>query len=86
IRKVLQERHQGGLPRNTIPNPREDIKVITIRSETIMDQALPESTTRVPPPVVQPSPVSRSSELPSSPSTSFMIPERNPNQLLILRG
>nr|GFA26397.1 hypothetical protein [Tanacetum cinerariifolium] len=44
---------------------------------------LPESTTCVPPPVVQPSPVSRSSELPSSPSTSSMIPEQNPHQLPI---
>nr|GEX03468.1 hypothetical protein [Tanacetum cinerariifolium] len=32
IRKALQERHQGVVPSNTVPNPREDIKVITIRS------------------------------------------------------
>nr|GEX39224.1 hypothetical protein [Tanacetum cinerariifolium] len=42
---------------------------------------LPKSTARVPPPVVQPSPISRSFELPPSPaSTSFVILERNPHQ------
>ncbi|GJT56851.1 reverse transcriptase domain-containing protein [Tanacetum coccineum] len=88
---------QGMLPRNTIPNPQEDIKVITTRSgitlvgpsvpppssssskevkrdpETITDQvhiSSIESTVRVSPPVVHPSPA----------STSFVIPERNPHQ------
>nr|GEU73334.1 reverse transcriptase domain-containing protein [Tanacetum cinerariifolium] len=32
MRKVLQERPQGRHPSNTIPNPREDIKVITSQS------------------------------------------------------
>ncbi|GJZ58447.1 reverse transcriptase domain-containing protein [Tanacetum coccineum] len=77
MRKVLHERPQGGLPSNTILNPQEDIKVITTRN------VLTESTTRVPPPVVQPSPASRSSELPFSPFTSSVIPERNPHQPLI---
>ncbi|GJT01748.1 reverse transcriptase domain-containing protein [Tanacetum coccineum] len=30
--KALQERPQGVLPSNTVPNPREDVKVITTRS------------------------------------------------------
>nr|GEZ99535.1 hypothetical protein [Tanacetum cinerariifolium] len=76
--KALQERRQGVLPSDTVPNPMGEIKAITIRSgivlagpsvpppplscsfkkvgrdlEKIMDQVLPESTTRVPPPVVQ---------------------------------
>ncbi|GJR53251.1 hypothetical protein Tco_1403772 [Tanacetum coccineum] len=48
--------------------------------EMITDQVLPESTTRVPPLVVQPSLDSRSSELPPSPSRSSVIPEQNPHQ------
>nr|GEY98629.1 reverse transcriptase domain-containing protein [Tanacetum cinerariifolium] len=32
IKKAINERPQGALTRNTIPNPREDIKVITTRS------------------------------------------------------
>ncbi|GJQ98579.1 reverse transcriptase domain-containing protein [Tanacetum coccineum] len=45
---------------------------------------LPESTTRVPPLVVQPSPSSRSSEIPLSPSSSpSELPKRNPHQPLI---
>ncbi|GJS93075.1 hypothetical protein Tco_0800043 [Tanacetum coccineum] len=32
LAKALQERPQGALPSNTIPNPQEDIKVITTRS------------------------------------------------------
>ncbi|GJS93066.1 reverse transcriptase domain-containing protein [Tanacetum coccineum] len=110
VQKALQERPQGALPSNTIPNPREEIKAITTRSgnvlagpsilppppfssskeverdpETITNQVLPESTTRVPPPVVQPSPSSRSSEIPPSPtSTSSELPKRNPHQPQIL--
>ncbi|GJZ68865.1 reverse transcriptase domain-containing protein [Tanacetum coccineum] len=49
----------------------------------ITDQILTESTTRVPPPVVQPSPVSRSSKLPSHVSLSFEPLKQNPNQPLI---
>nr|GEX51826.1 reverse transcriptase domain-containing protein [Tanacetum cinerariifolium] len=49
--------------------------------KTITDQLLPRSTTRVPPPVVQLSSSSRSSEIPLSPtSRSVVLPERNPNQ------
>ncbi|GJZ94491.1 hypothetical protein Tco_0666694 [Tanacetum coccineum] len=94
------------MPRNTIPNPREEIKAISTQSgnvlaepsvpihplfssskeverdpETITDQVLHESTTRVPPLVVQPSPSSRPFEIPlsSTPSCSE-LPKRNPYQ------
>ncbi|GJY62564.1 hypothetical protein Tco_0463221 [Tanacetum coccineum] len=94
----------GVLLSNTVPNPQEHLKVITIRSgvtlagplvpppplssskevdqdlETITDQVLIESTTRVPPLVVQPSPASTSSELPLAPVSSLVIPKRNPHQ------
>ncbi|GKD69123.1 reverse transcriptase domain-containing protein [Tanacetum coccineum] len=98
IGKAFNERPQGALSSNTIPNPREDIKVITTRSgitlagpsvpppnppssskeverdpEPTMDQvhiSSSESTARVPSPVIQPAPASKSNE----------IPERNPHQ------
>ncbi|GJV12155.1 reverse transcriptase domain-containing protein [Tanacetum coccineum] len=109
LAKALQERPQGALPSDTVPNPRGEIKAITTRSgivfarpslppsplsssfeeverdtETITDQVLPESSTRVPPPVVQPSPSSRPSKIPLSHSSSpFELPKRNPHQHLI---
>nr|GEW70559.1 hypothetical protein [Tanacetum cinerariifolium] len=107
IKKAFNERPQGVLPSNTIPNPREDIKVITTRSGmTLAGPSVPpppppphssssssssssseverdqkptidqvhisssESTARVPSPIVQPSPASKSNE----------IPERNPHR------
>ncbi|GJU74815.1 hypothetical protein Tco_1266220 [Tanacetum coccineum] len=36
MQKSLQERPQGALPSNTIPNPREEIKAITIRSGIVL--------------------------------------------------
>ncbi|GJY85496.1 hypothetical protein Tco_0499522 [Tanacetum coccineum] len=36
IKKSLQERPQGALPSNTIPNPREEIKAITTRSGNVL--------------------------------------------------
>ncbi|GKC71604.1 reverse transcriptase domain-containing protein [Tanacetum coccineum] len=106
MQKTLQERPQGVLPSNTVPNPREELKAITTRSgvvlvepsvllpplyssskeverdpETITDQVLPESTTRVPPLVVQPSSSSRTTEIPLSPSSPpSKLPKRNPHQ------
>ncbi|GJR82561.1 reverse transcriptase domain-containing protein [Tanacetum coccineum] len=77
MRKALQERPQGVLPSNTVPNPQEDIKVITIRSGmTLGGPSVPSP----PSSSKESSPVSRSSELPSSPSTSSVIPTRNPHQ------
>ncbi|GJW66762.1 reverse transcriptase domain-containing protein [Tanacetum coccineum] len=82
VEKAFNERPQGGLPSNTVPNPGEDVKVIITRSgitlagpsvsppnplssskeverdpEPTMDQvhiSSPDSTARVPSPVVQP--------------------------------
>ncbi|GJR55363.1 putative reverse transcriptase domain-containing protein [Tanacetum coccineum] len=99
IEKAFNERPRGALPRNTIPNPREDVKVITTQSgitlvgpsvlppnppsssskeveqdsEPTMDQvhiSSSESTARVPSPVIQPAPASKSNK----------IPEQNPDQ------
>ncbi|GJR24669.1 hypothetical protein Tco_0973196 [Tanacetum coccineum] len=92
---IMQE---GVLPSNTIPNPQENIKVVTTHSgitlvgplvpppplsssfkeverdpETTTDQvhiSSPESTARVPSPIVQPAPASKPNK----------IPERNPRQ------
>ncbi|GJS15182.1 reverse transcriptase domain-containing protein [Tanacetum coccineum] len=36
VQKALQERPQGALPSNTIPNPREEIKAITTRSGNVL--------------------------------------------------
>ncbi|GJR45762.1 reverse transcriptase domain-containing protein [Tanacetum coccineum] len=36
MRKALQERPQGALPSNTIPNPREELKAITTRSGIVL--------------------------------------------------
>nr|GEV63893.1 hypothetical protein [Tanacetum cinerariifolium] len=79
IQKSLQERPQDALPSNTIPNLERKSKQLP---HVVV---LPESTTCVPPLVVQPSPSSRSSyEIPPSPvSTSSEIPKRNPHQPLI---
>ncbi|GKD42674.1 reverse transcriptase domain-containing protein [Tanacetum coccineum] len=112
IKKSLQERPQGVLSSNTIPNPRKEIKAITTRSgnvlvgpsvlspsssssskeveqdlEMITDQVLTESTTRVPPLVVQPSPASRPSELPLDPTSNSlsleMLPELVPTRMTL---
>ncbi|GJV12574.1 reverse transcriptase domain-containing protein, partial [Tanacetum coccineum] len=101
LQRALQERPQGVLLSNTVPNPREDLKAITTRSdvtlagplvpppplsssseverepETTTDQVLTESTTSIPPLVVQPSPASTSFELPPAPISSPVIPEPN---------
>ncbi|GKD34453.1 reverse transcriptase domain-containing protein [Tanacetum coccineum] len=74
LNKALQERPQAG---PSIPSPpSSSLKEVEQDPESTTDQVLTESTTRVPPPVVQPSPASTSSELPASP----VIPERNSHQ------
>ncbi|GKC36415.1 hypothetical protein Tco_1048799 [Tanacetum coccineum] len=77
LKKVLMERPRVMLPSNTIPNLREDLKVITIRSGvTLAGPSVP------PPPLSsskEPSPASTSSELPPAPASSFVIPEHNPH-------
>ncbi|GJX41200.1 hypothetical protein Tco_0256190 [Tanacetum coccineum] len=104
LKKILLQRPQGVLPSNIVPNPREDLKVITTRSgatlagpsvpppplssseeverepETTTDPVLTDSTIRVPPSVVQPSPASTSSELPPAPVSSPVIRKQNPHQ------
>ncbi|GJU76978.1 reverse transcriptase domain-containing protein [Tanacetum coccineum] len=82
MEKSLQERPQGVLSSNTAPNPREDLKAITTQSGVTLagPSVLNESTTRVPPPAVQPSPASTSSELPPAPVSSPVVPEQNPHQ------
>ncbi|GKA71682.1 reverse transcriptase domain-containing protein [Tanacetum coccineum] len=71
MEKAFNERPQGVLPSNTIPNPREDIKVITTRSGMTLGGP------SVPPPP------SFSSKEPALISKSNEIPERNPHQPLI---
>ncbi|GJS61259.1 reverse transcriptase domain-containing protein [Tanacetum coccineum] len=71
---------------HSLPSPPSSSKEVERDPETITDQILTESTIRVPPPVVQPSPSSRSSEIPLPPShasTSYELPKRNPHQPLI---
>ncbi|GJV53526.1 hypothetical protein Tco_1449267 [Tanacetum coccineum] len=65
------------------PPPLSSSKEVERDPESTTDQVLIESTTRVPPPVVQPSPVSNSFELPPSPASSSVTPKRNPHQPLI---
>ncbi|GJS37731.1 hypothetical protein Tco_0536113 [Tanacetum coccineum] len=57
------------------PPPLSSSKEVDREPETITDQVLTESTTSVPPLVVQPSPTSTSSELPHAPVSSPVIPE-----------
>nr|GEX49044.1 DNA-directed DNA polymerase [Tanacetum cinerariifolium] len=92
IEKTPNERPQGALPSNIIPNRREDIEVVTTRSgitlygpsvpspnppssskeverdpKTTMDQVRISSSgsiARVPSSVIQPAPVSKSTEIP----------------------
>ncbi|GJU05013.1 hypothetical protein Tco_1121443 [Tanacetum coccineum] len=84
MRKALQERPQGALPSNTIPNPHEEIKAITTRSGNVLAgpsvllPSLSSSSSK------ELSPSSRSSEIPpSSASTSSELPKWNPHQHLI---
>ncbi|GKD82073.1 reverse transcriptase domain-containing protein, partial [Tanacetum coccineum] len=68
------------LPSNTVPNPREDLKVITTRSG--MNLAGP-SVPSPPSSSKETSPASRPCELSPAPASSFVIPERNSHQPLI---
>ncbi|GJY92151.1 reverse transcriptase domain-containing protein [Tanacetum coccineum] len=68
-------------PSVPLPPPPLSSKEVKRDPKTITDQVLPESTTRVPLLVVQPSSSSRSSEIPHSPvSTSSKLPKQNPHQ------
>ncbi|GKC73191.1 reverse transcriptase domain-containing protein, partial [Tanacetum coccineum] len=67
---ALQERPQGVLPSNTVPNPREDLKAITTRSGvTLVGPSIP------------PPPLSSFKEVEQEPETIMdQIPEPNPHQ------
>ncbi|GKB59182.1 hypothetical protein Tco_0915368, partial [Tanacetum coccineum] len=73
MEKSLQKRPQVGplVP----PPPISSFEEVERYPETITDPVLTNSTIRVPPLVVQPSPVFGSFELPPAPSTSSVIPE-----------
>nr|GFB86858.1 hypothetical protein [Tanacetum cinerariifolium] len=72
----FNNQNQGAGPSVPLPPLSSSSKEVKRDPKTIMNQVLPESTTRVPPLVFQPSLISRSSELPSSlASASFVIPE-----------
>ncbi|GKD59869.1 hypothetical protein Tco_1297378 [Tanacetum coccineum] len=62
------------------PPPHSTSKEVERDPESTTNQVLTESTTRVPPLLVQPSPASTSSELPPAHVSSPVIPERNPHQ------
>ncbi|GJW48996.1 reverse transcriptase domain-containing protein [Tanacetum coccineum] len=68
MEKAFNEKPQGALPSNTIPNPREDIKVITKRS----------GITLVGPSVLPPSPSSSSKVVERDPEPT--MDQRNPHQ------
>ncbi|GJY49553.1 reverse transcriptase domain-containing protein [Tanacetum coccineum] len=87
--KAITTRSGNVLAGPSVPLPplSSSSKEVERDPKTITDQAhisSPECTTRVPPLVIQLSPIFRSSELPPSPSTSSVIPERNLHQPLIL--
>ncbi|GJW01814.1 reverse transcriptase domain-containing protein [Tanacetum coccineum] len=62
------------------PLPLSSSKEVELKPETITEQVPTESTIRVPPPVVQPSPASTSFEFPPAPVSSPVILEPNPHQ------
>ncbi|GKC15735.1 reverse transcriptase domain-containing protein [Tanacetum coccineum] len=79
MRKALQEIPRAG-PIVPLPPPPSSSKEVERDPKTITDQVLPESTTHVPHPIVQPSPISRSFDLPSPVSSPSEPPKRNPHQ------
>ncbi|GKC76175.1 hypothetical protein Tco_1126949 [Tanacetum coccineum] len=71
MQKTLQERPQGVLPSNTIPNPREKIKVISTRSGIVLAE----------PSVLLPPLSSSSKEVERDPEMiTDQLPKRNPHQ------
>ncbi|GJR66010.1 reverse transcriptase domain-containing protein [Tanacetum coccineum] len=77
------ESPQGVLPSNTVPNPQEDLKVITTQSGvTLVGPFVP------PPPLssskeVEPEPETITDQLPPAPVPSPVVLEQNPHQPLI---
>ncbi|GKC02495.1 hypothetical protein Tco_0994105 [Tanacetum coccineum] len=80
LTKALQERPQGVLPSNTVPNPREDLKAITTRSGiTLAGPSVPSLPFSSPREVEQDL-ESTTDHLPHAPVSSPVIPEKNPYQ------
>ncbi|GJV53680.1 reverse transcriptase domain-containing protein [Tanacetum coccineum] len=75
--------NSGAEPLVLLPPLSSSSKEVERDPEMITDKVLPKSTTRVPPPVVHLSLISRSSEHPPSPPTSLELPKQNPHQPLI---
>ncbi|GJW04613.1 reverse transcriptase domain-containing protein [Tanacetum coccineum] len=85
MKKALQEKPQGALPSNTIPNPQEEIKAITTQSGII----LAEPSVPLPPfssssKEVERDPETITYQLPSPVSSPSEPPKRNPHQPPIL--
>ncbi|GKA36496.1 reverse transcriptase domain-containing protein [Tanacetum coccineum] len=76
--KAITTRSGVTLVGPSVPPPLSSSKEVDREPETITDPVLTESTTSVPPLVVQPSPAS--TELPHAPVSSPVIPEPNPHQ------
>ncbi|GJT03919.1 reverse transcriptase domain-containing protein [Tanacetum coccineum] len=68
---------EPSIPTHVPPTPRVEVEK---EPETLMDEVLTESTIRVPPPIVQPSPASTSFELLPAPVPSLVVTEQNPHQ------
>nr|GEU97205.1 reverse transcriptase domain-containing protein [Tanacetum cinerariifolium] len=64
----------------SVKPPVATLRTYTLLREPITNVVLTESTTRVPPLVVYPSPASTSFKLPPAPVSSPVIPKRNPHQ------
>ncbi|GKB60040.1 reverse transcriptase domain-containing protein [Tanacetum coccineum] len=74
--KVITTQSGVTLAGPSVPPPLSSSKEVERDPETITDQVLTKSTTRVPPLTVQASPASTYSKLPPA----YVIPERNPHQ------
>ncbi|GJZ15620.1 reverse transcriptase domain-containing protein [Tanacetum coccineum] len=78
--KAITTRNGVTLAGSLVPPSPSSSKEVDREPETKTDHVFTESTTNVPPPVVQPSSNSTSSELPPAPISSPKIPEPNPHQ------
>ncbi|GJS81498.1 reverse transcriptase domain-containing protein [Tanacetum coccineum] len=82
--KVITTRSGVTLAGPSVPlPPLSSSKEVEREPKTKTDQVLTESTTRVPPLVIQPSLASTYSKIPPAPVSSLVIPEPNPHQPLI---
>ncbi|GJU72538.1 reverse transcriptase domain-containing protein [Tanacetum coccineum] len=78
---IMMQAAGGSLKKPSVPSPPStSSKEVERDPKLTTDQVLTESTTGVPPSVVQPSPASTYSELPPAPVSSPVIPKKNPHQ------